>query len=62
LPRGRGGALLSTLEIAPTGVARARRAPRRGRRAVLADIPGAGALEQALYVETHRLLPDGLLI
>ena len=29
---------------------------------VLGDIPGRGALEQVLYLDTHLFLPDGLLV
>jgi asparagine synthase (glutamine-hydrolysing) len=31
-------------------------------RAVLADVPGRGLLEQALYLDTRMFLPDGILI
>jgi asparagine synthase (glutamine-hydrolysing) len=31
-------------------------------RAILADVPGRGLLEQALYLDTHMFLPDGILI
>ncbi len=31
-------------------------------RSVLADVPGRGLLEQALYLDTHMFLPDGILI
>jgi asparagine synthase (glutamine-hydrolysing) len=31
-------------------------------RGVLADVPGRGLLEQALYLDTHMFLPDGILI
>jgi asparagine synthase (glutamine-hydrolysing) len=29
---------------------------------VLADVPGRGLLEQALYLDTHMFLPDGILL
>ena len=29
---------------------------------VLADVPGRGLVEQALYLDTHMFLPDGILI
>jgi asparagine synthase (glutamine-hydrolysing) len=31
-------------------------------RGVLADVPGRGLLEQALYLDTHMFLPDGILL
>jgi asparagine synthase (glutamine-hydrolysing) len=31
-------------------------------RAILADVPDRGLLEQALYLDTHMFLPDGILI
>jgi asparagine synthase (glutamine-hydrolysing) len=31
-------------------------------RAILADVPGRGLLDQALYLDTHMFLPDGILI
>ena len=31
-------------------------------RGILADVPGRGLLEQALYLDTHMFLPDGILI
>jgi asparagine synthase (glutamine-hydrolysing) len=31
-------------------------------RAILADVPGRGLLEQALYLDTHMFLPDGILL
>ncbi len=31
-------------------------------RQILADVPGRGLLEQALYLDTHMFLPDGILI
>ena len=43
-------------------------APRRSRsafataRGILADVPGRGLLEQALYLDTHMFLPDGILL
>jgi asparagine synthase (glutamine-hydrolysing) len=33
-----------------------------GARAILADVPEHGLLEQALYLDTHMFLPDGILI
>jgi asparagine synthase (glutamine-hydrolysing) len=38
-------------------------AERLGRaRTILADVPGRGPLDQALYLDTHMFLPDGILI
>jgi asparagine synthase (glutamine-hydrolysing) len=64
-------ALLSIFEVAPPSVRQAL-VGRVGDEAVaermslaegvLADVPGAARLEQALYLDTHLLLPDGLLI
>jgi asparagine synthase (glutamine-hydrolysing) len=31
-------------------------------RGILADVPGHGLLDQALYLDTHMFLPDGILI
>ncbi len=31
-------------------------------RAILADVPGQGLLDQALYLDTHMFLPDGILL
>ena len=31
-------------------------------RAILADVPGRGLLDQALYLDTHMFLPDGILL
>jgi asparagine synthase (glutamine-hydrolysing) len=31
-------------------------------RAILADVPGRGLLDQALYLDTHMCLPDGILL
>jgi asparagine synthase (glutamine-hydrolysing) len=31
-------------------------------RGILADVPGRGLLEQALYLDTHMFLPDGILL
>ena len=31
-------------------------------RSILADVPGHGLLEQALYLDTHMFLPDGILL
>ena len=31
-------------------------------RAICADVAGRGLLEQALYVDTHMFLPDGILL
>jgi asparagine synthase (glutamine-hydrolysing) len=31
-------------------------------RSILADVPGRGLLEQALYLDTHMFLPDGILL
>jgi asparagine synthase (glutamine-hydrolysing) len=31
-------------------------------RAILADVPGRSLLEQALYLDTHMFLPDGILL
>jgi asparagine synthase (glutamine-hydrolysing) len=31
-------------------------------RSILADVPGRGLLDQALYLDTHMFLPDGILI
>ena len=31
-------------------------------RAILADVPGRSLLDQALYLDTHMFLPDGILI
>jgi asparagine synthase (glutamine-hydrolysing) len=31
-------------------------------RAILADVPGHGLLDQALYLDTHMCLPDGILL
>jgi asparagine synthase (glutamine-hydrolysing) len=31
-------------------------------REILADVPGRGLLDQALYLDTHMFLPDGILI
>jgi asparagine synthase (glutamine-hydrolysing) len=31
-------------------------------RTILADVPGRGLLDQALYLDTHMFLPDGILI
>ena len=36
-------------------------APERAR-AILADVQGRGLLEQALYLDTHMFLPDGILL
>jgi asparagine synthase (glutamine-hydrolysing) len=33
-----------------------------GLRGVLADVPGRDLLEQALYVDTHLILPDAILL
>ena len=31
-------------------------------REILADVPGRGLLEQALHLDTHMFLPDGILL
>jgi asparagine synthase (glutamine-hydrolysing) len=31
-------------------------------RGILADVPGRGLLDQALYLDTHMFLPDGILL
>ena len=31
-------------------------------RGILADVPGRGLLDQALYLDTHMCLPDGILV
>ena len=73
---GRGDAerLLRLVEItdAPTRAAPARRRRRAARpseerlerraRRSSADVPGRGLLEQALYLDTHMFLPDGILL
>ena len=69
---GRGGAerLLRLMEITDAATrtmlvglgAEAEQERLAAARGILADVPGRGLLDQALYLDTHMFLPDGILL